>query len=525
MIKKNVFVLFFTVVLFLAICGSAAASELTFGLSQEPVSLDPAGGLYIAEQFIIQQVFDPLIYSDPDMNLQPGLATEWSSNDEGTEFSFKLREGVVFHDGTPFTAEAVKVSFDRAAEGKTVAAASPAILSGYIETEIVDNYNIVVKFETPHATFFQDLSRPWMMISSPAAIEQYGDDYGRNPIGTGPFIFTEWVAQDHITVAKNPDYAWGPEFFTHTGAAILDEVTFRFLPEAATRLTAFETGEAQIVQDPSYLEASAYQSDPSAQLFVQAAPGMTSHQMINTEKAPTDDINVRKAMIFAVDQDTISQVAFYGLQLAAHSVISPTTWAFSEEADALYRYDPDKAAELLETSGWVDSDGDGIRDKDGVKLHIEYPALPAYEEAFMGLLASYLQQVGFEVNITTLDDAGISEYGYTSKHNILNMGWISRDPSVMDYVYNSANIVDGTQSSYTRFKNDRLDEILNTAPQTLDEDARASLYKEAQMIIMENAIALPIHCYGSVYLANSAVKGFRMDAEGFPYLYEISIEG
>ena len=518
--KAMIFVL---VSLLLVAFSAASAASITVGLSQEPVSLDPAAGLYIPEQFVVQQIFDPLIYADPDLELHPALATAWEANEEGTEFTFTLRDDVKFHDGTAFNAEAVKVSFDRAAEGKSVSAVSPSIMTDYIETEVVDDTHVVVKFSTPHATFLQDVTRPWMMISSPAAIEKYGDDYGRNPVGTGPFVFGEWVASEYVTVTKNEDYAWGPDFFNHTGAAYLDEITFRFLPEAATRLTAFEAGEAQIVQDPSYLEASAYADDPAAALYTFAAPGMTSHQMINTEKAPTDDINVRKALIYAVDQETISQTAFYGLQPAAHSLISPTTWSFNEEADNMYRYDPEKAKALLEESGWVDTDGDGIREKDGVKLHIEYPALPAYEEAFMELLAYYFGQVGFEVNITQLDDAGISDFGYSSRHNILNMGWISRDPSVIDYTYNSANIEGGTESSYTRFRDAHFDELLNTAPQTIDEAAREAMYKEIQLIAMENALLVPVHCYGNVYLTDANVEGFRFDCEGFPYMYEISI--
>jgi len=520
-----VFCLMLTAILFSTV-GAFAQSEsnsLTVALSVEPVSLDPAGGLYIPEQLLIQQIYDPLIYADPEQNLHPGLATSWEVNPEGTEFTLNLRNDVKFHDGTPFNAQAVKVSLDRAAVGTTVAAAAPAILTDYIETQVVNDTQLVIKFSTPHATFLQDLTRPWLMISSPAAIEQYGDDYGQHPVGTGPFIFKEWAAQDHITLVKNPDYNWGPEFFTHTGPALLDEIVFRVLPEAAIRLTAFQTGEALLVQDPSYLEASQMANDGSTQVFTFTAPGMTSHQMINVEKAPTDDINVRKAMIYAVDQETIVQTAFYGLQSAAHSVISPTTWAFNEEANNLYRYDPKKAAELLEESGWVDTNGDGIREKNGVNLHIEYPALPAYEEAFMELLAYYLNQAGFEVNITKLDDAGISEFGYAGKHNILNMGWISRDPSVLSYVYLSDNIEGGNQSAYSRFRNARLDEILKTAPQTIDADQRKALYEEAQMIIMENAIALPIHTYGNVYLAAKNVKGFRFDPEGYPYFYEISL--
>ncbi|HQN63376.1 MAG TPA: ABC transporter substrate-binding protein, partial [Flexilinea sp.] len=230
-----VFCLMLTAILFSTV-GAFAQSEsnsLTVALSVEPVSLDPAGGLYIPEQLLIQQIYDPLIYADPEQNLHPGLATSWEVNPEGTEFTLNLRNDVKFHDGTPFNAQAVKVSLDRAAVGTTVAAAAPAILTDYIETQVVNDTQVVIKFSTPHATFLQDLTRPWLMISSPAAIEQYGDDYGQHPVGTGPFIFKEWAAQDHITLVKNPDYNWGPEFFTHTGPALLDEIVFRILPEAA----------------------------------------------------------------------------------------------------------------------------------------------------------------------------------------------------------------------------------------------------------------------------------------------------
>lgn len=506
-----------------SVFAQSAGGTLTIGLAVEPISLDPAGGLYIPEQFLVQQIFDPLVAVDPDLNFHPALAESWEMNEDGTEFTFKLRQDVKFHDGTPFNAEAVKVNMDRAALGTTPAAAAPAALVGYVETVVADEYTAVVKFDSPHATFIQDLTRPWLMIASPAAIEQYGVDFGQHPVGTGPFMFKEWAAQDHIILVKNPDYAWGPEFYTHTGPALVDEVYFRVMPEPAIRLTAVQTGEALLVQDPSPLETSQMMADGSMQVFVFVAPGMTSHQMINSEKEPTNDLNVRKAMIYAVDQETIVQTGFYGLVPAAHSVISPSTWAFNAEANELYRYDPEKAKALLEESGWVDTNGDGIREKDGVNLHLEYTALPAYEEAFMELLAFYLGEVGFEVNIIKLDDAGIIDYGAKGLHSMLNMSWISRDPSVLSYVYDSANIDGGNDSAYTRFRNDRLDEILRNAPMELDAEKRNAMYQEAQMIIMENAIALPIYSMANTYVGDPSVNGFRFDPEGYPYLYEISI--
>ena len=178
------------------------------------------------------------------------------------------------------------------------------------------------------------------------------------------------------------------------------------------------------------------------------SPGMPSHMMINVEKAPTDDIRVRQAMIHAINQEELVDAAFSGLMSPAYSVLSPSTWSYNEQAAGLYRYDPDKAVALLEEAGWVDEDGDGIREKDGETLKVVYPAIPAYEEAYMELVAGYLNQAGFEVELLTMDDAGVFEFGNAGNHNFLNMGWISSDPAVLDFVYNSANIEQG--SSFTR---------------------------------------------------------------------------
>jgi len=503
---------------------SPAAEErsLVIGLATEPVSLDPAAGLYIAEQFLLMNIYDPLIWADQELNLHPGLATDWSSSEDGTEFTLNLRQDVVFHDGTPFNADAVKFAFDRALNPTNAAATAPTLLAGYVETKVVDEVTVVVRFDIPKPTFLEDLTRVWLMIPSPAAVEQWGEDYGQHPVGTGPFVFQEWAAQDHITLTRNPNYNWGPEFSTHSGPARLSEITFRFLPEAATRLTALQSGEAQVVEEPAYQEAASLAEDPAYRLETFTAPGMTSHMMINVEKAPTDDILVRQALIYAVNQEELVQTAFFGMQNPAHSVLSPTTWSYDEQAASLYSYDPERAAELLDEAGWVDSDGDGIREKDGQKLTIDYPALPAYEEAYMELLAAYLNQAGFEVTITRMDDAGIYEYSNAGNHNIVNMGWISRDPSVLSIVYHSDNIELG--SAFTRFRSEELDSALEQAAVSLDSAEREELYRQAQQIIMENALVIPVHTYNRVMLMQAGVQGWRFDAEGFPYLYEVTLE-
>jgi len=502
-----------------AVPETRTGGTLTMGIANEPITLDPAGGWYVYEQLMLMNIYDPLIWADQENELHPGLATEWESNAEGTEFILKLRDDVKFHDGTPFDAAAVKAQFDRITDPDFVAATVGAIVADYKGTTVVDETTVKVAFSSPKPTFIMDLSRIWAAIPSPAAVAKWGEDFGQHPVGTGPFVFKEWAAQHHVTLVRNPDYAWGPEFATHDGPALLDEIVFRFLPEAVTRMSAFLTGELQVVEDPPYQDVSEVVSNPAYRLEQFSPPGMPAHMMINTEASPTNDIRVRQAMIYAVNQEELVQAAFYGMQGAAHSVLAPTTWSYDEQAANLYRYDFAKAQQLLDEAGWKDADGDGIREKDGEKLHVVYPASAAWEEAYMELLASYLNKVGFEVELILLDDAGIFEFGNAGKHHILGMGWMSRNPSVLDFVYNSANIEEG--SSFTRFRSAELDQALNDAASTLDSEARRELYVQAQRIIMENALAIPLFTYDRVILLHSSVQDWRFDSEGYPWLYEV----
>lgn len=498
----------------------ASGGTLAVGISVEPETLDPGDAVYIAEQFVVMNIFDTLVAMDPQGELYPWLATEWTPNAEFTEFVFTLRQDVSFHDGTPFNAAAVKATFDHimndveTSGGKTM-------LANYSESVVDGDYAITIKFSAPYPTFLNDVSRPWLGISSPDALQQYGLDYGRNPIGTGPFMFSEWTAQEQIVLVRNQDYSWAPEFSAQQGPAAVESLVFRILPEAATRLTAMETGEIMIAEEPPALDAVALEDAGKAAIQTFSSPGMPSHMMINTEKTPTDDLRVRQAMVYAVNQEELAQTAFNRLGSAAHSVLSPTTWSFNKQSADLYRYDPAKAAQLLDEAGWIDGNGDGIREKDGENLAIEYLAIPAYEEAFMELLAAYLQQAGFEVNIRTMDDAGIFAAGSAGEHNLLNMGWVSIDPGVLNIVYNSANIDGG--SSFTRFRNADLDAVLNDAQTQTDRDQRKADYETAQQIIMENALIIPVHNYNRVFMLAPSVQGFFFDVEGYPWLYGIQI--
>jgi peptide/nickel transport system substrate-binding protein len=501
---------------------AASSGVLTIGIAIEPETLDPGDAVYVQEQFILMNLFDSLLSVAPDGSLHPALATAWEPNADYSEFTFTLRKDVTFHDGTPFKADAVKASFDHIVSDAVLESGGKSLLQDhkYVETVVVDDYTTTIKFGASYPMFLHDAGRQWLSISSPTALAKYGKDYGRNPVGTGPFKFIQWDAQSQIVIERNPDYNWGPEFAAHTGPAHLDQVVFRILPEAATRLTAFETGEILIASEPPALDAVAMADSGKASIQTFAQPGVPAILMINTKKVPTDDINVRKAMILAVNQDELAKTAFQSLGLPAYSVISPTTWGYDEKAASIYRYNLEEAQSLLEKSGWVDSNGDGIREKNGKKLTIDWPDNPAWSEAFNELLSGYLANAGFDVQYRSMDDGAQYEELLAGKYTLVYMYWTRPDPSPLRSMFHSENIGGG---AWTNFKSDELDAALADGSTQIDENIRKQDYITAQNIIMENAIVLPMFTVNTSYLTAPAVQGFTFDLEGYPWIYDISI--
>jgi len=502
---------------------AASGGILTLGVAIEPETLDPGDGVYVQEQFLAMSLFDSLLSIAPDGSLHPGLASAWEPNADYSEFTFTLRQDVTFHDGTAFKADAVKASFDHIMSEAVLESGGKSLLQDheYIETVVVDDFTVTVKFAASYPMFLRDAARQWLSISSPAALEKYGLEYGRNPVGTGPFKFVQWDAQTQIVLERNPDYNWGPEFAAHEGPALLEQVIFRILPEAATRLTAFETGEILIASEPPALDAIAMVDAGTASIQTFAQPGIPAILMINATKAPTDDLNVRRAMILAVNQQELATTAFQSLGLPAYSVISPTTWAYNEEAADLYQFNLEEAGRLLEESGWVDSDGDGVREKDGEKLTVDWPDNPAWSEAFNELLSGYLANAGFDVQYRSMDDGAAYEELLAGNYSLVYMYWTRPDPTPLRYLFHSENTNGG--GAWTNFVSEELDAALEDGDTQTDEAIRKQDYETAQMIIMENALALPMFTVNTSYLTAPSIEGFTFDLEGYPWLYDISI--
>ena len=214
----------------------------------EPISLDPTNmnGSAIP---VANLMFDRLVVLDKDLEPHGALAESWEVAPDGKAYTFKLRKGVKFHDGTPFTADAVKTNLDRLIAGPLKANFLINLTSIYDHTEIVDDLTAKVVLKQLFAPFLAGLSEGFYAIISPAALQKYGDSIGQNPVGTGPFIFQEWVSKSHVAVKKNPDYAWGSEMYKHQGPPFVDSVSVRLIPDTSTRMLTVETGEVHFEID------------------------------------------------------------------------------------------------------------------------------------------------------------------------------------------------------------------------------------------------------------------------------------
>jgi peptide/nickel transport system substrate-binding protein len=488
-----------------------AGGTLTVGLQAEPSdNIDPHVTPWAVSHNIMMNVYDTLVWQDPaDGSFKAGLAESWEAAPDGMSYNFKLRAGVKFHDGTDFNADAVKFAFDRIIDPATKSGFSANLLGPYSGTDIIDASTVKINFSAPYAPFLDSASQAFLGMVSPAAVAEYGAEFGVSAaVGTGPFMFQEWVRGDHLTLVKNPDYNWQGAVFEHTGPAYLDEIIFRFIPEDTSRTGTLQSGETNVIElvptgDIQLLTDDGYQIIPGK------APGIPTIYLINTAKPPTDELAVRQAMNLGTDQQAIIDAAYFGVYDAAAGPLAKVSWAFNPDIEGMYAYDPEAAKALLDGAGWV-MNGD-FREKAGQKLTIEY--LTTDFDKHSELWQSQMREIGIEANIQMVDNGTWIEVAGQGAQNITIIGWISSDPVILEHLFHSKNV--GTGFNWSFFKNTENDDVLVTGQATVDAAERKALYGRSQQIIMDEAAVLPIFDQIGYNGVGKDVHGVRTDARGW----------
>jgi peptide/nickel transport system substrate-binding protein len=501
--------------------GPVEGGRLIYGLTLAPSGIDPHVDASSELGIPLTSVYDTLVYQDLDGSFVPGLAERWQVSPDGLTYTFYLRHDVVFHDGTPFNAEAVKFNLDRISSPETLSRKAADMLGPYDHTEVVDEYTTRVHFSEPYAPFLDSASQVYLGMASPAAVAQWGAEYQLHQVGSGPFLFQEYVPGDHLTLVRNPDYAWAPEVYDHEGPAYLEEIEFRFFTDPAVRSLALESGEAHVMGELPPQDAARLEGNEDFELYLVPVPGQPLELFVNVAKAPTDDAQVRQALLYAADRQTIVDTIFMGYSPVAHGPLAASTMGYEPAVEEMYAYDPGQAATLLDAAGWVDSDGDGVRDKDGQALVLPtYLMTWGYLPEVGQMLQAQLQQVGVSLDIQVVAFPAAIEAAAQGQHNLIPMTFSSSDPSVLNTSFLSSNADGGF--NWSKVRDPELDRLLQEATREMDIQRRAEIYSQIQIAIMNQALLLPIRDYVNINAATAAVEGLQYDRRGwFPWLHDV----
>ena len=491
--------------------------ELRFGLRTEPDNLDPAVTPWAVSHRVMMHVYDTLVWQDPtDLGFKPGLAESWQVAPDGLSYTFKLRRGVKFHDGTAFNAAAVKFSFDRIADPETKSGFAAALLGPYAGADVVDEQTVRVRFKVASAGFLDGASQAFLGIVSPAAVKQQGKDFGLEPVGTGPFVFKEWVRQDHITLERNPDYQWASPVFKHQGPAYLDRVVFKIIPEDATRLATLENNETNFIETVPEQDLARLRADSRFKLIIGSIPGLPIGVFLNTQKEPTDSLEVRQAILQGLSRADIIKTVYFSAYQPAHGPLAGNTLAYNKKVEALHPFDRARARDILERAGWKVGAG-GIRQKDGKPLKLEFVS----SEFFKGLVTvvqAQLREIGVQVEPKLLANPTRLATASKGEMNLANLGWVASNPAVLGHFFHSKNI---GAYNWPRVKDARVDEMLDRAEASVDVERRKQLYGEVQEFAMQQALFFPVYDQLNFCAARAEVHDIRPDARGsYLWLYD-----
>src|SRR6476660_7174825 len=466
--------------------------SITVGLELDIPGFDPlkVGVFDTSAEIAAAAIFDTLVTLDDKGQPQPKLALSWTHSDDYKTWTFKLRPGVKFHDGTPFNAEAVKANFDRQKDPANKCRC--AFYIAYVhDVQAPDELTVVYNLNDPA------VNQPALManqssnnvVHSPTAWKTKGDDYNRNPVGTGPYILKSWTAGDRIVLEKNPGY-W------NKGHPYLDRIILKPLPDAQSRFASLQSGEADIVWDD---EADAdniqrAQKDPKLTVHTFAGSGAAVN-VINTKVAPLDDVRVRQALVMSIDRKKMSQALTNGLARPASNPYGDGSWVKCKDDGALPE-DAEKAKALIKEYGKP------------VEFKMLVTATPR-GRAGGQVLQQFSKRVGATMEIEQVDQATIPPRAFMRQFQVTPWRIVDlADPDPQMY----ANFKTGSPVALANYSNPELDKLLDKARTTADTDKRIDLYCAITRLINKEAIWF--WTFQNTYYAISSAK-----VKGLPKMY------
>jgi peptide/nickel transport system substrate-binding protein len=494
--------------------GGSGSGSLAIGLFAEPDSLDPAAMRLIPSYQVTSSIYDQLLWKvagQPADEFVPGLATKYSVSPDGKTYTFTLRKGVTFHDGTPFNASAVKATFDRIVAPATKSVSAKASLGPYQSSTVVDDYTVQVSFTAVNGGFLNNVASPLLAIVSPTAATSPG--FGRHPVGSGPFKFGSWISGQSISLVPNEKYTWGPDVPGLKGPAKLSQLTYRIVTSAPAQADALQTGALQVAQGMDISDVVRLTNAGFRQRVVGSA-GMPFGFMLNVQKAPTNDIRVREAIQYATDTQAINSTVFSNVYKQANTVLTSETFGYSDTVS--FSYQPDRAASLLEAAGWT-AGSNGMRSKDGQALELSWLLSSGFGfQDAAELMSAQLQKVGIASQITQQASPEVFENIEKGIMNVSSIYDYAADPYILNTLFSCAQVGDGP--NYAHFCSPHIDAQIAAANTTVSTDARAAAYAQIQNELMQQAMFVPIYELAAVFVTAKSVSGIVYTPLAIPLL-------
>ncbi|WP_093075852.1 ABC transporter substrate-binding protein [Pseudonocardia oroxyli] len=462
--------------------------------------------------YSVRQLVDSLTDQDPQTGeLKPWLATSWETSPDAKSYTFTLREGVTFSDGTPLDANAVKANLDRIPQIGARGTLPKGYLAGYAGTTVESPTRFTVSLQQPNVQFLQATSTHSLGILSPATVAKSDDDRCAGVIGSGPFTLQSYTKNASIVLAKRPGYGWGSSLFTQPGEALLDTVEFRIVPESGVRTGALQSGEVDAIgsigqQDEAPLTGA------GAQLQARSNPGVVFGIAFNQQKPIVSDPAVRQALLTAVNRDEIVGGVFPSQTKAATSVLASTTPSYADQG---LTFDAAKSAAVLDAAGWV-AGPDGIRVKDGQKLTIPvtYSPVAATNKPALELLQQQAKNVGIDLQIQEVPIANAAQIQTAGDFSALWYNITRADPDILRGQFSTAG------ANLFRLPDSPLQGLLTAQAAEPDPAKRTALVAQAQQEILAEGVFVPVVELTTVLGVGAQVHGITFDASSRIQLHD-----
>lgn len=492
---------------------SQSGGTLTLGLRDAVGCLDPQQLAQGVTMNINRQVVDSLTAQDPETGeIQPWIASDWEISDDGTQFTFTIRDGVTFSDGEVLDAEAVKANFEGIQELGARSLLGSTYVAGLTTVEAPDASTVVFTFDEPNAQFLQATATITLGLLSPGTLALSPEDRCAGQlVGSGPFVYGDIDLQQRIQVTNRDDHDWPHALAGHEGAAYLDEVVFQIIPEASVRTGSLQSGQVQGIDTVQAVDQEQFESGG---FYVVATPnpGLVTSLIPNEQRSAMSDANVRRAVQIAINRDEIRDTYYNESYPVATSPLGSATPGYVDLSAEL-EFDPEEAARLLDEAGWTEGT-DGIRLKDGEPLTLSL--LGGGIEST--LAQQHLRAVGIDLQIREVDAAQYVEIQASGDYDLAGYNLTRADGDVLKAVFSTE------YTNVPRLGANPLDDVLREVSVTLDPDARAEAIAEAQRQIVAESHAILLVEQAQVFAFSDAVQDVNLEASTRLDLYDTWLE-